>query len=91
MIPQSTILCLLLFNIFINDIVFLKEISQICNFADDSITYSRGKDLRKIREDLIRTMKIILIWFRFNSLKANPGKFQFMISVTTYEHILNLL
>ena len=78
-IPQDSILCLLLFNIFINDIFFFKEKSEIRNFADDNTTYSCGKDLRKIKEDLVCTMKNKLIWFRFTSLKANPGKFQFMI------------
>ena len=35
-------------------------------------------------------MKNILKWFSLNSLKANPGKFQFMIldDETYYEHIL---
>ena len=41
--------------------------------------YSCGKDLPRIKEDLIYTMKNILTWFRLNSLKAHPGKFQFMI------------
>ena len=37
-------------------------------------------------------MKNILKWFRLNSLKANPGKFQFMIfgDKTCYKHILKI-
>ena len=37
-------------------------------------------------------MKSILKWFRLNSLKANPGKFQFMIlgDKTCYKHILKI-
>ena len=45
-----------------------------------------------MKEDLICTMKNISKWFRLNSLKANPGKFQFMIpgDKTCYEHILKI-
>ena len=56
-IPQGSMLDPLFFNIFINDIVFFVEKSEICNFADDNTIYSCGKDLPKIKEDLICTMK----------------------------------
>ena len=38
-------------------------------------------------------MKNILKWFRLNSLKVNPGKFQFMIlgDKTCYELILKII
>ena len=62
-IPQGSILGPLLFNIFINDIFFFAEKSEICNFADDNTVYSCGKDLPKIKEDLICTMKNTLKWF----------------------------
>ena len=41
---------------------------------------------------MIRTRKNILKWFRLNSLKANPGKFQFMIlgDKICYKHILKI-
>ena len=85
--PQGSILGPLL---LINDIFFFVEKSEICNFADDNAVYSCEKDSPKIKEDLIFTMKNILKWFRLNSFKANPRKFQFMIlgDKTCYKHIL---
>ena len=78
-IPQGSILGPLLFNIFINDIFMIIEQSDICNFADDNTLYSCGKNLTDIKENLVSDTKSILNWFRLNSLKTNPGKFQFMI------------
>ena len=78
-VPQGSILGPLLFNVFINDIFMFIEKSEICNFADDSTIYECGKDLSNILENLKHDMKILLKWFRRNSLQANPGKFQFMI------------
>ena len=55
------------------------ENCEICNFVDDNSFYSDGMKLSSILENLKHDTKIILKWFRINSLKANPGKFQFMI------------
>ena len=52
--------------------------NYICNFADDNTLYSHGSSLPLILNNLELDMKN-LYWFKINSLKANPGKFQFMI------------
>ena len=69
----------LLFNIFINDIFLVVEKSGICKFADDNNLYSHGSNLPLILNNLEHDMRNLLYWFKINSLKANPGKFQFMI------------
>ena len=45
-----------------------------------------------MKENLVSDTKSILNWFRLNSLKANPGKFQFMIlgDKSHHRHILNI-
>ena len=62
-----------------NDAFFFIEKSEICNFADGNTLYSCDINLLRIKENLAFDMKNILFWFRTNSLKANAGKFQFMI------------
>ena len=91
-IPQESIFGPLLFNIFINDIFMIIEQSDICNFADDNTLYSCGERLTDIKENLVSDTKRILNWFRLNSLKANPGKFQFMIlgDKSHHKHILRI-
>ena len=78
-VSQGSILGPLLFNAFINDIFMFIEKTEICNFADNNTIYDIGEDLSNILENLKHDLKILLKWFRINSLKANPGKFQFII------------
>ena len=78
-VPQGSILGPLLFNVFINDIFMFIEKTEVCNFADDNTIYHCGEDLSNILQNLKHNVKILLKWFRINSLQANPGKFQFMI------------
>ena len=75
-VPQRSILEPLFFNVFINDLFMFIENCETCNFADDN---SSEIEFSSILENLKRDAKTILKWFRINSLKANPGKFQFMI------------
>ena len=79
-VPQGSILGSSLFNVFINDIFMFIKKTNVCNFADDNSLYDWGEDLSDILENLKHDMTILLKWFRINSLRANSGKFQFMIS-----------
>ena len=78
-VPPGSILGPLLFNFLINDIFMFIEKTGVCNFAYDNTIYDCGKDLSNILKNLKHDLKILLKWFRINSLQANPCKFQFMI------------
>ena len=78
-VPQGSILGPLLFNIFINDLFFVITLSEVCNFADDNTLYSSNKELELVFRNLESDLNNVLAWFNINSLKANPGKFQFMV------------
>ena len=58
---------------------FPKTESEVCNFADDNTLYSNNKDLNHVFNNLYYDSNNVLDWFKFNSLKANPDKFQFMV------------
>ena len=76
---QGSILGPLLFNIFTNDLFLFIEKANICNFADDNTIYSCTKNLQTVLKNLKHDMINVSKWFKVNSMKANPKKFQFMI------------
>ena len=82
---QGFILGPLLFNIFINEFLCLlrklifKILLMIIPFMTVAKTY------------LKHDMKILLKWFRINSLQANPGKFQIMILGKIQQSLLKLI
>ena len=78
-VPQGSILGPLLFNIFINDLFFSITKSEVYNFADDNTLYTCNKNLEHAFSNLKYDLRSVLDWFKINSMKANPGKFQFMV------------
>ena len=89
-IPQGSILGPLLFNSFVNNMFSFASKSDICDFADDNTLSSCRKTLGGILHNLKFDWRNILKWFKVNSLKPNPGKFQFMILGTNIDIRVNL-
>ena len=47
-VPQGFILDPLLFSIYLNDLFYLVESTNICNFEDDTTFYACAKDLNSL-------------------------------------------
>ena len=74
-VPQRSILCPILFNIFINDLCYFIEGSNLHNFADDN-TVSDNADC--IEELIIKPEGLpdnAIDWMDNNYMIANPTKF----------------
>ena len=78
-VPQGSILGPLLFNIFINDLLFVITETEICKFADDNTIYSCASSVGTVMRRLNSDISSVMDWFKVNHLVANPDKFQMMI------------
>ena len=47
-VPQGSVLGTFLLNICLNDLFFLSEFTDVCNFADDTTFYACDKDLNSL-------------------------------------------
>ena len=77
-VPQASILGPILFNLFINDLMFFIQETEVCNFADDTTIYSCSSNYEEATQKLSADTHLVLNWFRINSMVANPSKFQIM-------------
>ena len=75
-VPQGSILGLLLFNVFLNDIFYFVHDSALYNYADDNTLSYIHNDCKVLKDVLQKDSETLIKWFDFNSMKANPDKFQ---------------
>ena len=82
-VPQGSVLGPLLFNIYLNDLFYLAESTNVCNFADDTIFYARDKDLNSLINRLEHDIYLAIEWFENNSMKLNQDKCHVLVSKMT--------
>ena len=78
-VPQGSVLGPLLFNIFINDLFFFVEKSDVCNYADDNSLSVANISIEKIISALESDISILEKWFKDNGMLLNEDKCQFVI------------
>ena len=64
---------------FVNDLFFFLAKYEIFNFADGNSLEYCSMNLENVFANLINDMENIHEWFVYNSMRANPDKFQFII------------
>ena len=87
---QRSILGLLSFSIFINDLFFSIQKSEVCNFADYNTLFCDEKNLDLVFLNVSSDLSNVMDWFKIDSLRPNPGKFPFMVLGANTNDCFNL-
>ena len=86
-VPQGSELGPLLFNIYLNDLFFLSEYTDLCNFADDTTFYACDMDLNSLIKRLEHDSFLAIEWFENNNMKLNQDKCHLLVSGYKNENV----
>ena len=79
-VPQGSILGFLLFNIFLIDLLFTIEDTDIASYAHDNTPYVNVDNIDEVIKSLEETSEILFKWFNDNLKKINTDKCHLLVS-----------
>ena len=83
--PQGSVLGPLLFNIYIKDLFYLTDVTDVCNYADDTTFHACDLDVKSLITKLEHDAALAIEWFESNYMKLNQDKCNFLFSEHKYE------
>ena len=78
-VPQGSVLGPLLFNIYLNDLIWFIN-GDVTNYADDTTPFDCSKDLNDLKAKLEIDSSNAIHWFKNNYMKLNTDKCKVIIA-----------
>ena len=80
-VPQGSILCPLIFNVFLYDLFLFRSNIKLLSYGDDSTPFAMGgsSELEVINQ-IKSVVESLTLWFWNNCMKVNPDKFHLFVS-----------
>ena len=79
-IPQGSILGPLLFNIFLIDLFFIIEDTNIASYVDDNTPYVSAGNIDRVIKSLEEASETLFKWFSDNLMKINTDRCHLLVS-----------
>ena len=74
---QGSILGPLLFHIFLFDLFWIMNNTELTSYANDNMPYAVGNNIEELIVKLQKASKTQFQWFSDNQMKSNPDKGNF--------------
>ena len=79
-VPQDSILCPLLFSIFLEDLFFILNDVGIASYANNNTPHVVAHDINGVMASLGKVSEALFAWFENNLLKSNADKYNLLLS-----------
>ena len=86
-VPQGSVLGPLLLNIYLNDLFFLLDDIDICNFFDDTTPNVSDMELKVVLDKLENCKELAIAWFKSNYMKLNEEKCELLVCSYRFEQL----
>ena len=73
-VPQGSVLCLLLFKVFINDLFCQTKSVKLNAYADDEQLYDSNIDPAELDKYILHELNTANVWYTDNGMIVNPDK-----------------
>ena len=73
--------------LYLNDLFYLAESTNVCNFPENTTFYAHDKDLNSFINSLEHNSNLATEWFENNSMKLNQDKCHLVVSGFKYENM----